>query len=62
LSREMHEAPYAYGQRIRASMAEEKFAPIQGFLSLYAAAKYASNAPSEAVVIAQLKNLLAQCR
>ncbi len=62
LPRELHEAPYSYSQRIRSRMTEAKFAPILAFLTLYAAAKYASNAPSEAIILVQLKNLLAQCR
>ena len=57
-----HEGPYAFMQRLNASLPAPQLKPVGQFFALYIAIKYGKNAPAEARVVAQLKTLLAQYR
>ena len=58
----LHEGPIAYASRLKSTLPETQYAPVQGFLALYAATKYGNTRQPMSDVLPQLKTLLAQCR
>ena len=62
ITRESHEGPLAFMQRLKVVLSQQQFEVIEKFLALYMASKYGKNAPSEATIAPQLKKLLAQYR
>jgi transglutaminase-like putative cysteine protease len=61
--RAIHEGPHAYGARLAAELAADRYVPVARFLALYEQARYGKNdAKSRSAMVSELKSQLAQCR
>lgn len=61
--RAIHEGPHAYGARLAAELAADRYLPIARFLALYEQARYGKNdAKSRSAMVSELKSQLTQCR
>ncbi len=57
-----HEGPLTFMSRLKSSLPQAQYQPLQEFLNLYSASKYGKDAMPEANVVARLKTLLADYR
>lgn len=61
--RAIHEGPRAYGARLAAELAADRYLPVARFMALYEQARYGKNdARSHSAMVSELKSQLAQCR